>query len=100
MSVVVLKVSEEINAAVTRDQSFTSISIDMVAQNCLVKRTSVLTWGSEETSFCTSTSYDDVVIDGYDFDVLMTSIPDPELGLSRYDGLAQAIHDVIALKGI
>jgi hypothetical protein len=98
MSVVTLKVSEEINAAVTRDQSLTSISIDMVAQNCLVKRTSVLTWGSEETSFCTSTSYDEVVIDGYDFDVLMNSVSESEL--SRYDDLAQAIHDVISLKGI
>jgi hypothetical protein len=98
MSVVTLKVSEEINAAVTRDQSFTSISIDMVAQNCLVKRTSVLTWGSEETSFCTSTSYDDVVIDGYDFITLLNTVPSSNL--SRYDDLAQAIHDVVSLKGI
>jgi hypothetical protein len=98
MSVVTYRVSEEINAAVTRDQFFTSILIDIDAQSCTVNRTSVLTWGSEETAICTSTSYDEIIIDGYDFVTLLNTVPSSNL--SRYDDFAQAIHDVVSLKGI
>jgi hypothetical protein len=94
---IALKISDVINE-VNRDQFFTSILIDMESQSCTVNRTSVLTWGSEETSICSSTSYDELVVDGYDFTVLMDSFPN--INISRYDDLAQAIYDVISLKGI
>ena len=88
-----LKVSDTINS-VDRDQYFTSIAIDMDAQTCTVDRKSVLTWGSEETAICTSTSYDEIVISGTDFTTLMDAIPDGNS--SRYEDLAQAIYDFIS----